>query len=66
MADALQPWAGDGILSKEYLDVYGTTGIEATQEQIDNAKYTYRGQHGWWNRDKTIKANRYTKPKAKK
>ena len=65
-ADALQPWPGDGVLSREYLETYGTTGIKATQEQIDNAKYTYKSQKGWWNLKKTIKAKRYTKPKAKK
>ncbi len=66
MADSLQPWPGNGVLSREYLEIYGTTGIEATQEQIDNAKYAYKSQKGWWNLKKTIKAQRYTKPKAKK
>ena len=49
--DILQPYHGE-TLSKEYLQEYGTTGIEATKEQIKNAKYTNKGQKGWWNRKK--------------
>ena len=49
--DILQPWH-NGALSKEYVEEYGTTGIEATKEQVKNAKYTNKHQKGWWNRKK--------------
>lgn len=51
--DIIQPWDGEGTLSKEYLQEYGTQGIEATKEQIKNAKYTHKGIKGWWNRSKS-------------
>lgn len=47
--DILQPWHG-GVLSKEYVEEYGTAGIEATKEQVENARYTNKSQKGWWNR----------------
>lgn len=50
--DILQPWH-DGVLSKEYIEEYGTTGVVATEEQVKNAKYTYKGIKGWWNREKS-------------
>ena len=50
--DILQPWDGD-TLSKEYLEEYGTQGVQATDDQIKNAKYTHKGIKGWWNRDKS-------------
>ncbi|KKL10755.1 hypothetical protein LCGC14_2552680, partial [marine sediment metagenome] len=50
--DILQPWH-NGVLSKEYVEEYGTTGIEATKKQVKNAKYTYKGNKGWWNRHKS-------------
>lgn len=61
MADTLQPYR-DGALSKEYLETYGTTGIKPTEEQLKNARYTYKGMSGWWNRRKTERVKRYTEP----
>lgn len=56
MRDIEQPWR-DGILSREYLEEYGTQGIEATEEDINNAKYTNKGQKGWWQRGKSKGGN---------
>jgi len=39
---ALQPRRG-GVLSKEYLDIYGTKGIKATESEIKKAKYVWTG-----------------------
>jgi len=50
--DILQPFR-DGVLSQEYLDEYGTQGIEVNKDQIKNAKYTYKDTPGWWNREKS-------------
>ena len=49
--DILQPWHG-GVLSKEYVQEYGTSGIEATKEQVKNARYTNKDIKGWWSRHK--------------
>ena len=50
--DILQPFH-NGVLSKEYLEEYGTSGIKVSKNQIKNAKYTYKDTKGWWNRDKS-------------
>ena len=50
--DRLQPFR-DGIVSKEYLEQYGRTGINVTDEEVKNAKYVWKDTKGWWNRDKT-------------
>ena len=50
--DILQPWH-DGVLSKEYVETYGTQGVKATKKDIKNARYRYKGLPGWWNRDKS-------------
>ena len=50
--DILQPFR-DGVLSKEYLEEYGRTGINVTDEEVKNAKYTYKDTTGWWTRNKT-------------
>ena len=49
--DILQPWH-NGVLSREFYEEYGTTGIEVTKKQVENARYTYKGVKGWWNRKK--------------
>lgn len=36
----IQPWRGD-TLSKEYLDEFGTKGIVAEKEDVENAKYVW-------------------------
>ena len=50
--DILQPWR-DGVLSKEFVEEYGTTGVVATESQVKNARYTNKGQKGWWQRGKS-------------
>lgn len=50
--DILQPFH-NGVLSKEYVDEYGTSGIEVTDKEVEKAEYTYKGTPGWWNRDKS-------------
>ena len=50
--DILQPWH-DGVLSKEYVEEYGTSGIKATPEQIKNAKPIYKGISGYHQFDKS-------------
>jgi len=50
--DILQPYR-DGVLSKEYLEEYGTQGIKPSKEAIKNAKYTYKDTPGWWRRNKS-------------
>ena len=50
--DILQPFR-EGALSKEYLEEYGTTGIEVSQHQIDNARYTQKETAGWWQRNRS-------------
>ena len=42
-ASMLQPFS-NGHLSKEYLDTYGTSKIQVTQEDIRNAKEVYKGK----------------------
>ena len=39
--DILQPWR-QGVLSKEYLDVYGSKGVGATKEDIKKAKNVWK------------------------
>ena len=50
--DILQPFH-DGILSKEYVEEYGTNGIKASKKDIKNAKYVYKQIPGWWERQKS-------------
>ena len=50
--DILQPFY-DGVVSKEYLEEYGDSGIKVTEKQKKNARYTYKGVKGWWKRDKS-------------
>jgi hypothetical protein len=38
--DIIQPYR-DGVLSKEYLEQYGTKGIKPSEEDIKNAKYVW-------------------------
>ena len=59
--DIMQPFQ-DGVLSKEYLQTYGTSGIQVTWQQVKDAKLTNTKQKGWWNRDKS-KGGRGFKPK---
>lgn len=33
----------DGVLSKEFIELYGTDHLNVTQEQIDNAEYVWSG-----------------------
>lgn len=56
-ADSLQPFR-DGILSKEYLDTYGTLGIKPTKEELKNAKNVYGDLKGIENIEKTKKVER--------
>ena len=61
--DVLQPFR-DGVLSKEYLETYGTSGIEVTKQQVKEAKSTNQNEKGWWNYEKS-KGGRNFKPKIK-
>ena len=58
--DALQPFRGD-ILSKEYLEEFGTKGIKPTKKQLKNARYVWKDIPGWHNRHKTKGGNRNRK-----
>ena len=41
-ASMLQPWV-NGVLSKEYIEAYGTSKLEGvTKKDIKNAKYVYK------------------------
>jgi hypothetical protein len=51
-ADILQPFH-DNVLSKEYLEEYGTQGIKPTEEQVKNAKEVYKGTPGYWSFNKS-------------
>lgn len=61
--DILQPFQ-DGVLSKEYLDTYGTSGLSVTRSEVKRAKNVYKGQKGWWNLDRS-KGGRTFKPEIK-
>lgn len=37
----VQPWRS-GVLSKEYLDLYGTKNIKPTEKDMKNAKYVWK------------------------
>lgn len=50
--DTLQP-RRDGVVSREYIEQYGTAGINATKQEIANAKYVWKDVKGWQNRDKS-------------
>jgi len=50
--DILQPYQ-DGVLSKEYLDEYGVSGINVTKQEIKDAKYTNKGLKNWWGRNRS-------------
>ena len=50
--DILQPFV-DGVLSKEYMEEYGTQGIAPTMDEVKNARYVSRDMPGWWNRHKS-------------
>ena len=50
--DIIQPYR-DGVLSKEYIEEYGTQGIEPSKEAIKHARYTYKDTPGWWQRNKS-------------
>ncbi len=60
--DILQPFR-EGVLSREYLETYGTSGIEVTKKQVKNATYTNSHEKGWWNLHKT-KGGRAGRPKV--
>ena len=40
LKDIIQAYRGD-VLSKEYLEIYGTKGIKPTKKQLKNAKYVW-------------------------
>lgn len=42
----IQPFR-DGRLSKEYVELHGTEGVHATQEEADNAKYLWSDLDGF-------------------
>jgi hypothetical protein len=50
--DIVQPYH-DGVLSKEYVEVYGTKGLNIDEKEVKKAKYTYKGVPNYWNRDKS-------------
>jgi len=50
--DIYQPWR-DGVLSREYLEEYGTSGIMAGEKEIKNSKYVWGDTTGNWSRDKS-------------
>lgn len=52
--DVIQPYRGD-TLSKEYLEVYGTKGIDPTPEEVKNAKFCWKDTKGWEDRGKAKK-----------
>lgn len=49
----LQPYR-NGFLSREYIEAYGTKGIDVTQKEINEAKYVYKDLDGWSNRHKSL------------
>ena len=49
--DILQPYR-NGILSREYLEEYGTSGITVSEEEQKKSEYTWKDTKGWWNREK--------------
>lgn len=53
--DAIQPFRG-GVLSKEYVDKYGTKGINVEPGEVKQAKYV-------WGSDKTGYVDYYTPEK---
>lgn len=61
--DIIQPYR-DGVLSKEYLEEYGTSGVTATKEEIKAAKYVWQDTKGWWDRSSS-KGGRSEKWKKK-
>lgn len=61
--DIIQPYR-DGVLSKEFLEEYGTNGIQVTEKEIKDAKYVWQDSKGWWDRDKS-KGGRNEKFKEK-
>jgi len=50
--DIIQPFR-DGVISKEYVEEYGSQGLSVPKKMIDNAKYTWKDTKGWWNRNKS-------------
>lgn len=57
LADILQP-RRDGVLSKEYLETFGSLGIQATPEEIKNAKYVWQDLPNINSLNKTQKVKR--------
>ena len=49
--DIIQPYR-DGVLSKEYIEAYGRSGIKVSKREAKKAKYVWKDTKGWWNRDK--------------
>lgn len=50
--DIIHPFR-DGLLSKEYIREYGTSGIDVTPKEIKNAKEVWGDVRGKWNIDKS-------------
>jgi len=50
--DIIQPYR-DGIISQEYLDEFGDTGIKVTEHEKKHSEYVWKDVDGWWNRDKS-------------
>lgn len=49
--DVIQPYR-DGVLSKEYIEAYGTSGLSGvSKKDIKNAKYTWKDLKGWHDRE---------------
>lgn len=54
--DILQPYR-KGELSKEYVDTYGTQGINVSKKDANKAKRVWKDIPGWRNKDND---NKYT------
>lgn len=48
----VQPFRG-GELSREYVELYGTEGVDVTEGEARKAKYTWKDSKGWHTRKKS-------------
>ena len=51
-SSTIQPYRS-GELSKEYLEKFGTKGINPTKGEVAKASYVWKDTSGWANREKT-------------
>lgn len=50
--DTIQPFRS-GVVSKEYIEEYGTSGLNIDKKHIDNAEYVWKDLSNWHDRDKS-------------